>query len=79
MNKEHTGSRQKKPLIGTQEASFILRVSAMEDYDLQGRVEHVGSGDFQTFKSYGDMVRLMHNKVEEVGIPQSGSILRKWS
>jgi hypothetical protein len=51
----------------------------MEGRDFQGKIEHVGSGQFQIFHSYGEMVRVMHDKMEDDNVPQSGSILRSWS
>jgi len=79
MSKNYFSSKQKDSLSGSQEAAFILKISSAEDYDLQGKIEHVGSGQFQTFHSVGDMVRLINHKIEEVGMPQSGSKLRNWS
>lgn len=74
----NSASGQIFPLPGNQNASFMLRVFSGEGYDLQGKIEHMGSGQYQVFQSAGEMMRLIHGKLEESGLPQAGCILRTW-
>lgn len=73
-----SASKQIYPLSGNRNASFILRIYSGEGCDLQGKIEHMGSGQYRTFRSAGEMVRLIHRKMEEIGLPQASCILRTW-
>lgn len=66
-------------LTGTREVSFLLRVSPGMECDVQGKIEHIGSGQYQNFSSYGQLIQLINQMLEEPGSPQADCILRKWS
>lgn len=60
-------------------AEFIVRVASRADVSLQGRIEHVQSGDAQCFRTLLEMVLLIHTKMELAGFPQNTMELRSWS
>ncbi|UWG98580.1 hypothetical protein LPY66_07255 [Dehalobacter sp. DCM] len=78
MNNKIHFSRKTVHLTGTQEATFLIRVSPGLEGDIQGKIEHIGSGQYQEFQSYGQMIQLINRTLEETGLPMSDSILRKW-
>jgi hypothetical protein len=66
------------PPPGNKNASFILKIYSGENCDLQGKIEHVGSGQSRTFRSAGELIKLIHEKMEETGLPQASCRLRTW-
>lgn len=66
-------------LSRSREASFLLRVSPGKECDIQGKIEHIGSGQYQNFQSYGQLIQLICLTLEETGSPQSDCMLRRWS
>lgn len=57
---------------------FLVRVVFSDGPDLQGRIEHLPSGQAQQFRSYLEMVTLIRQKLEEGDRPQEEGVLRSW-
>lgn len=59
-------------------ADFMLRIMGRAGKDWQGKVEHVQSGQVQQFRSCIELFRLMQEKLERTGCPQSAMERRLW-
>lgn len=60
-------------------ADFIVNVSLNSNKDLQGSMEFIPSGEITGFSSFMDMMVLMQTKMDEYGLPQPTTLLRRWS
>jgi hypothetical protein len=67
-----------KPQVKEKAADFIVTVYYREDTSMQGRVEHLRSGQVRHFRSFLELVMLVQAKLEETGHPQSADALRSW-
>jgi hypothetical protein len=64
--------------VQARSSDFVISMSCGEDADMHGRVEHVQSGQVQRFRSFLELLGLMHNKLEETGFPQNTTEIRSW-
>lgn len=60
-------------------SDFIIRVKSGTGASLEGKVEHVYSGEVQYFKDYLELVLLMQSKLDDIGAPQCDTELRSFS
>jgi len=59
-------------------SDFIVRITSHDDLTWQGKVEHVQSGQVQQFRNCVELFRLMQEKLEQTGCPQSATERRTW-
>lgn len=59
-------------------AAFIVKIYAGGGWDIQGKIEHVASGQTADFHNVREMMLLLHDKIEDLGLPQANSSLRTW-
>ncbi len=59
-------------------SEFIVRITSNNGVTWQGKVEHVQSGQVQQFRSCIELFRLMQEKLERTGCPQSATERRSW-
>ncbi len=59
-------------------SEYMVRLYPQDQPDLQGRIEHVQTGEVQYFASYMELIILMHEKMEEHKFPQPGMEVRTW-
>lgn len=59
-------------------SDFIVRITSNNGITWQGKVEHVQSGQVQQFRSCIELFRLMQEKLERTGCPQSAMERRLW-
>lgn len=57
-------------------SDFIIRVKSGTGASIEGKVEHVHSGESHYFKDYLELVMLMQSKLDDIGAPQSDTELR---
>ena len=65
----HRGSRAK---------DFIVRITSCRDMTLQGEVRHRTSQNSQYFRSLLELVALIHDRLEELGMPMPAVEMRSW-
>lgn len=63
---------------GRTSSDFIVRITNRAAMTWQGKVEHVQSGQVQQFRSCIELFRLMQEKLERTGYPQSATERRCW-
>ncbi len=60
----------------TSSSDFIVRVKGGQGVALQGKVEHVHSGQVQYFNDFLELILLMQNKLDEHDYPQNETEIR---
>ncbi|RQD73028.1 MAG: hypothetical protein D5R97_09980 [Candidatus Syntrophonatronum acetioxidans] len=59
-------------------ADFMINIKNIRDFSWQGKVEHLPSGQEQTFENFLELLFLMERKMEELGSPQEATEKRSW-
>lgn len=57
-------------------SDFIVRIKSGEGFSVQGKIEHVSSGQVQYFNDFLELILLMQNKLDEKDHPQCDTELR---
>ncbi len=59
-------------------ADFMIKIKNTRGLSWQGKVEHLPSGQEQTFETFLGLLFLMEKKMEELGSPQEATEKRSW-
>ncbi|MGM0688629.1 MAG: hypothetical protein ACQESO_03500 [Bacillota bacterium] len=70
-------SKQKPPLTG-RGSDFIIRVKSGHTISLQGKIEHIQSGQVQYFNDFLELILLIQAKLDEKGYPQCDTEIRSF-
>ena len=68
-NTQYRGSRAK---------DFVINITSRKGLSIQGVVTHLLSQQSQEFRSLLELISLLHDRLEEMGIPVSGVEMRSW-
>jgi len=63
---------------GSRAKDFLIRVTSRKDASIQGVVTHLASQQSQSFRSLLELTYLLHDRLEEIGMPVAGVELRSW-
>ena len=59
-------------------STFVVRVNNTGNPCMEGRIEHLLSGDVQQYRSIMEFIHLIRQKLEETGFPQPATKIRTW-
>jgi len=71
-------TRQKIHNMG-RASDFIIRIKSGQGSAIQGKIEHIHTGEVQYFNDFLELMLLMQHKLDENGFPQSDTELRSFS
>jgi len=71
-------SRQKNTPTG-RGSDFIIRVKSGHTISLQGKIEHIQSGQVQFFNDFLELILLIQAKLDEKGYPQCDTEMRTFN
>ncbi len=60
-------------------SDFMVRIKSGHGISIKGKIEHIHTGQVHYFNDFLEMILLMQNKLDETGLPQSDTELRKFS
>lgn len=63
---------------GSRARDFTIKVTSCLNSSLQGELQHVLSGQVNYFRSFLEMVFLIDERLEELGLPQPNLEMRSW-
>lgn len=63
---------------GSRAKDFLVRVQSSKDASIQGVVTHLASQQSQPFRSLLELISLLHDRLEEIGMPVADVELRSW-
>ena len=71
-------SKQPPPFRGSRAKDFLVNVTRRADASMQGMVTHLISQQSREFRSLLELIRLISDRLDEMGMPVSGVKLRTW-
>lgn len=60
-------------------SDFIIRVKSGHTISLQGKIEHIQSGQVQYFNDFLELILLIQAKLDEKGYPQCDTEIRAFN
>lgn len=57
-------------------SDFIVRIKSGQGESIKGKIEHIHTGQVHYFNDFLEMILLMQNKLNEIGLPQADTELR---
>ena len=60
-------------------SDFIVRIKSGQGISIKGKIEHIHTGQVHYFNDFLELILLMQNKVDQTGLPQADTELRKFS
>jgi hypothetical protein len=77
MNREKTKTDNMQTVYNKGRSSdFIVRVKSGKGVAIQGKIEHIQTGQVQYFSDFLEMLMLVQGKLDEIGNPQRDTELR---
>ena len=71
-------SKRKKRYQGSRAKDFVVSITSRTGVSIQGVVTHLIAQQSQEFRSLLELIFLLHDRLEEMGVPVSGVELRTW-
>ena len=63
---------------GSRAKDFVVSITSRKGMSIQGVVTHLISQQSQEFRSLLELISLLHDRLDEMGIPVAGVELRSW-
>ncbi len=67
---------EKKPGFHGRGSEFVVRVKSGQGLAINGKIEHIKTGQVQYFNDFLELVLLIQSKLDENNYPQSDTELR---
>ena len=71
-------NKRKTRYQGSRAKDFVISITSRKGVSIQGVVTHLISQQSQEFRSLLELISLLHDRLDEMGIPVSGVELRSW-
>jgi len=71
-------NKRKTRYQGSRAKDFVISITSRKGVSIQGVVIHLISQQSQEFRSLLELISLLHDRLDEMGIPVSGVELRSW-